>query len=68
MFFYILNNTQSDQVTKERVVLRDKSNALPYLKGGHQKVKATSGKIKATSGKVTAQNAKVNTVIPHMYI
>lgn len=53
---------QSDQVTKERVVLRDKSNALPYLKGGHQKVKATSGEIKATSGNT------VNTVIPHMYI
>lgn len=57
-----MNATQSDQVTKERVVLRDKSNALPYLKGGHQKVKATSGEIKATSGNT------VNTVIPHMYI
>lgn len=53
------------------MVLRDKSNALPYLKGGHQKVKATSGKMKATSGKikvtsrkVTAHNAKVNGVNP----
>ncbi|XP_078336420.1 G2/mitotic-specific cyclin-B-like isoform X2 [Crassostrea virginica] len=43
------NLSQSDQVTKERVVLRDKINAQSYNKG-HLKVKATSDLLWAKKG------------------
>ncbi|XP_048752199.2 G2/mitotic-specific cyclin-B-like [Ostrea edulis] len=44
------HTSQSDQVTKERVVLRDKINAMPNNKGGNLKVKATSDSLWTKKG------------------
>eukprot|EP00105_Crassostrea_gigas_P039184 XP_019923332.1 PREDICTED: G2/mitotic-specific cyclin-B isoform X2 [Crassostrea gigas] len=57
------NLSQSDQVTKERVVLRDKSNALPYLKGGHQKVKATSDSLWVKKGGLLRKNRSLQKAV-----